>query len=190
VQLASACLEGQAGELPAMYSMVLRSPLRMRGTTGAQALTDELAKRFPEDTIVPLNFLLTLRAKLAASRGKASEAIETLRAATPSELGQSTFSTYGWTAWYPGFARGEAYLAAHRGAEAATEFQKIIDHRGIVLNGPIGALAHLGLARAFVLEGDAAKSRMAYKAFLSLCKDGDPDIPILKQAKAEYAELP
>ena len=140
----------------------------------AQALTDELAKRFPEDTIVPFNFLLTLRAKLAVSRGKASEAIETLRAATPSEPGQSTFSTYGWTAWYLVFVRGEAYLAAHRGAEAAAEFQKIIDHRGIVLNGPIGALAHLGLARAFVLEGDAAKSRMAYKAFLSFGRTAIP----------------
>jgi eukaryotic-like serine/threonine-protein kinase len=155
----------------------------------AQALTDDLAKRFPEDTIVQFNFLPTLRAKLATGRGKASDAIETLRAATPSELGQSTFSTYGWTALYPVFVRGEACLAAHEGTEAATEFQKIIDHRGIVLNGPIGALAHLGLARAFALEGDAAKSRAAYQDFLSLWMGGDPDIPILKQAKAEHARL-
>jgi len=155
----------------------------------AQALTDDLAKRFPEDTIVQFNFLPTLRAKLAVRRGKASEAIETLRAATPSELGQSTFSTYGWTALYPVFVRGEAYLAAHEDTEAAAEFQKIIDHRGIVLNGPIGALAHLGLGRAFALQGDAAKSSVAYQDFLTLWKDGDPDIPILKQAKAEYAKL-
>jgi hypothetical protein len=155
-----------------------------------QALTDDLAKRFPEDTIVQFNFLPTLRAKLAASRGKASEAIETLRATTPSELGQSTFSTYGWTALYPVFVRGEAYLAARKGSEAAAEFQRIIDHRGIVLNGPIGALAHLGLARALALQGDAVKSRAAYQDFLSLWKDGDPDIPILKQAKAEYAKMP
>jgi eukaryotic-like serine/threonine-protein kinase len=121
--------------------------------------------------------------------GKASEAVETLRATTLSELGQSTFSTYGWTALYPVFVRGEAYLAAQEGAEAAAEFQKIIHHRGIVLNGPIGALARLGLARAFALEGDAAKSRAAYQDFLSLWKGGDPDIPIFKQAKAEYAKL-
>jgi eukaryotic-like serine/threonine-protein kinase len=86
--------------------------------------------------------------------------------------------------------RGEAYLAAHNGTEAAAEFQRIIDHRGIVLNGPIGALAHLGLARAFALQGDAAKSRAADQDFLSLSKDGDLEIPILKQAKAEYAKLP
>jgi eukaryotic-like serine/threonine-protein kinase len=91
---------------------------------------------------------------------------------------------------YPVFVRGEASLAAHKGTEAAAEFQKIIDHRGIVLNGPIGALAHLGLARAFALEDDAAKSRAAYQDSLSLWKDRDLDIPILRQAKAEYAKLP
>jgi len=82
-----------------------------------------------------------------------------------------------------------AYLAAHKGSEAAAEFQKILDHRGLVLNQPIGALAHLGLVRAYVLQGDTAKARTAYQDFLTLWKDADPDIPILKQAKAEYAKL-
>ena len=82
-----------------------------------------------------------------------------------------------------------AYLAAHKGSEAAAEFQKILDHRGLVLNQPIGALAHLGLVRAYELQGDTAKARTAYQDFLTLWKDADSDIPILKQAKAEYAKL-
>jgi hypothetical protein len=90
---------------------------------------------------------------------------------------------------FPVFVRGEAYLAAHKGSDAAAEFQKILDHRGLVLNQPIGALAHLGLGRAYVLQGDTAKARTAYQDFLTLWKDADPDIPILKQAKVEYAKL-
>jgi eukaryotic-like serine/threonine-protein kinase len=85
--------------------------------------------------------------------------------------------------------RGEAYLAAHQGGAAAAEFQKILDHRGIVLNEPIGTLAHLGLGRAYALQADTAKAKAAYKDFFALWKDADPDIPILKEAKAEYAKL-
>jgi predicted Zn-dependent protease len=155
----------------------------------AEALTDGLGKRFPEDTIVQFNYLPTLRAKLAVSRRNASEAIESLRVSEPYELGETTSSTYGWTALYPVFVRGEAYLAAHQGSEAAAEFQKILDHRGIVLNEPIGTLGHLGLARAYVLQGDTVKARAAYQDFLTLWKDADPDIPILIAAKAEYAKL-
>jgi eukaryotic-like serine/threonine-protein kinase len=155
----------------------------------AQALAGDLGKRFPEDTIVQFNFLPTVRAKLAVSKGNASEAIESLRTATPYELGQTTSSTYGWTALYPVYARGEAYLAAHQGNEAATEFQKILDHRGIVLNEPIGALAHFQIGRAYALQGDTAKARAAYQDFLTLWKDADLDIPILIAAKAEYAKL-
>ena len=85
--------------------------------------------------------------------------------------------------------RGEAYLAAHQGTEAAAEFKKILDHRGIVVNDPIGALAHLQIGRAYAMQGDTAKARAAYQDFLTLWKDADPDIPILKEAKAEYAKL-
>ncbi|MGC1295417.1 MAG: hypothetical protein WA869_10275, partial [Alloacidobacterium sp.] len=155
----------------------------------AHALTDDLAKRFPEDTLVQFNYLPTLRAKLAVSKGNASEAIESLRAATQYELGQTTSSSYGWTALYPVFVRGEAYLDALQGSKAAAEFQKIIDHRGIVLNEPIGALAHLGLGRAHALSGDKAEAKAAYQDFLTLWKDADPEIPILKQAEAEYTKL-
>jgi eukaryotic-like serine/threonine-protein kinase len=156
----------------------------------AQALTDDLGKRFSESTLVQFNYLPTLRAKLAVSRGNISEAIESLRTAAPYELGvQSGHAAYGWTALYPVFVRGEAHLAAHQGNEAAAEFQKILDHRGIAVNEPIGALAHLGLARAYVLRGDTAKARAAYQDFLTLWKDADTDIPVLTQAKAEYAKL-
>jgi len=155
----------------------------------AQMLADDLEKKFPEDTIVQFNYLPTVRAKLAVSRGNPSEAVENLRAATPYELGQTTSSTYGWTAMYPVYVRGEAYLAAHQAREAAIEFQKILDRRGIVQNEPIGALAHLQLGRAYAMQGDTAKAKAAYQDFLTLWKDADPDIPILKQAKAEYAKL-
>jgi Tfp pilus assembly protein PilF len=90
---------------------------------------------------------------------------------------------------FPIYVRGEAYLAEHQGREAAVEFQKILDHRGIVLNEPIGALAHLQLGRAYDMSGETTKARAAYQDFLTLWKDADPDIPILKQAKAEYAKL-
>jgi eukaryotic-like serine/threonine-protein kinase len=155
----------------------------------AKALTDDLGKKFPEATIVQFNYLPTLRAKLAVSRGNAAEALDSLRAAVPYELGQTTSSTSGWTALYPVLVRGEAYLAAHQGSEAAAEFQKILDHRGVVLNLPLGVVARLQIAHAYVLQGDTAKAKAAYQDFLTLWKDADPDIPILKQAKAEYAKL-
>ncbi len=148
----------------------------------AQALADDLAKRFPEDTVVQFNYLPTIHAQLAFSRNDVSKAIETLRAAVPYELGQGG-------GLYPVYVRGEAYLAAHQGSEAAAEFQKILDQRGVVGNEPIGALAHLGLARAYSMQGDPAKARSAYQDFLTLWSDADPDIPILVAAKTEYAKL-
>ena len=160
-----------------------------RDDSRAQGLTDDLGKKFPDDTIVQFNYLPTLRATLAVNRGNASEAIEGLRAAAPYELGMTTSSTYGWNALYPVYVRGEAHLATHEGKEAAAEFQKILDHRGIVLNEPIGALAHLQIGRAYAMQGDTAKAKTAYQDFLALWKDADPDIPILIAAKAEYAKL-
>jgi len=149
----------------------------------AESLTNDLSKDFREDTIVRFNYLPTLRAKLAVNRGNAPEAIESLKSATPYELG-GYFSLA-----FPIYVRGEAYLAGHQGREAAVEFQKILDHPGIVRNEPIGALAHLQLGRAYAMSGDTAKAKAAYQDFLTLWKDADPDIPILKQAKAEYAKL-
>jgi eukaryotic-like serine/threonine-protein kinase len=139
--------------------------------------------------MVQFNFLPILRAKLAVNRGSAREAVENLRAALPFEQGFSASSTYAWNALYPVFVRGEAYLAAHQGNDAAAEFQKILEHRGIALYEPIGVLAHLQIGRAYAIQGDTVKARAAYQGFLTLWKDADPDIPILIAAKAEYARL-
>jgi len=154
-----------------------------------QALVDELAKGYPEDTIVQFNYLPTIRAKLAVSRSNPKQALDILAVATPYELGLPAYSFYNWPNLYPVYVRGEAYLAAHQGGEAAAEFQKILDHRGIVLNEPISALAHLQLGRAYAMSGDTSKAKTAYQDFLTLWKDADPDIPILTQAKAEYRKL-
>jgi len=154
----------------------------------AQAMADDLAKRFPEDTIAQSIYLPTIRAQLALSHNDSSKAVEVLQAAAPNELGLE--GSEGLTiALHPVYVRGAAYLAGHQGSEAVAEFQKILDHRGIVQNGPIGALAHLQLGRAYALQGEIAKARAVYNDFLSLWKDADPDIPILKQAKAEFAKL-
>jgi serine/threonine protein kinase/tetratricopeptide (TPR) repeat protein len=150
----------------------------------AQSLADDLNQAFPQDTIIQFNSLPTLRAQFALSRNDGANAIDLLQRAIPYE-----YSDYGLRALYPAFFRGQAYLALHQGSEAATEFQKIVDHRGVVMNDPIGALARLGLGRASELRGDTAKARAGYQDFLALWKDADPDIPILKQAKAEYAKL-
>jgi eukaryotic-like serine/threonine-protein kinase len=151
----------------------------------AQAPADDLGKRFPEDTIVQFNYLPTIHAQLTLNHQDAGKAIEALQPAGANELG-TVGSFY---ALYPVYVRGEAYLAAHQGKEAAAEFQKILDHRGIVLNSPIGALAHLQIGRAYVMQGDTAKAKAAYQDFLTLWKNADPDIPILIAAKSEYAKL-
>lgn len=163
-----------------------------------EKLADDLARRFPEDTLVKFNYLPTIRARIALNRGDPSNAIKVLNDAAPYELGSP--GAFGFPpAFYPIYVRGEAYLAANRGSEAAGEFQKILDHRGAVLGEPIGALAHLGLGRAYALEAAAARAdqpasframaRSAYQDFLTLWKDADPNIPVLKKARAENAKL-
>jgi tetratricopeptide (TPR) repeat protein/predicted Ser/Thr protein kinase len=161
----------------------------------AERVANDLETRFPEASDVKYNYLPALRALLVLKpyqnqKSDPSKAIELLQTAAPYELGtplSSIYCVYG--ALYPVYVRGLAYMAAHQGAEAAVEFQKILDHRTIVISDPIGALAHLQLGRAFVLAGDQTKAKAAYEDFLTLWKDADPDIPILKQAKAEYAKL-
>jgi len=160
-----------------------------RDDARANALAGDLGKRFPEDTIVQFNYLPTLRAKLALNKGNAADAIESLKAAEPYDLGVSTDSPMNWSAMYPVFVRGEAYLAAGQGSDAVAELKRILDHPGIVLNQPIAALAHLGLARAYLLQGDRANAKAAYRDFLTLWKDADPDIPVLQQAKTGYQKL-
>jgi DNA-binding winged helix-turn-helix (wHTH) protein/tetratricopeptide (TPR) repeat protein len=154
----------------------------------AKDLADDLAKRFPEDTAVQFNYLPTLRAQLALSRRDPSKAIDALRAAAPYELGTPGNGEFS-LALYPVYVRGEAYQAAHQSSEAASEFQKILDQRGVVENGPIGALAHLGLARAFAQAGETEKSLAQYREFLTLWINADPDLHLLKEAKAEYKKF-
>ena len=155
---------------------------RAGDTAGAEKLATELDKTFPLDTRVQRYWLPTIRAGVALERQDPNRAIELLQVASPRELGDTA-------SLLPVYLRGEAYLMLHDGNRAAAEFQKFIDHRGVVANFPWGALARLGLARAYAMQGDTAKARAAYKDFLTLWKDADPDIPILKEAKAEYAKL-
>jgi tetratricopeptide (TPR) repeat protein/predicted Ser/Thr protein kinase len=155
----------------------------------ARGIAEDLEKRFPEDTIVRFNYLPTLRAQMALhGAGGAARASEALKLAEPYELGVPGSSTF-WTNAYPVYVRGQALLAARRGPEAAAEFEKILEWPGVVVNEPIGVLAHLGSARAFAMEGDTGKSRAAYEEFFNLWKDADAGIPLLLTARAEYAKL-
>ncbi len=157
---------------------------RAGDSTRAEALAGEVEKRLPLDTDFRIHtyWLPTVRAAIALNRNNPTEAIQFLQATSQYDLfdGGSLYAVY---------LRGLAYLLQRQGAPAEGEFQKILDHRGLVGSGSQAVLAHLGLARAYVIEGDSAKARAAYQDFLTLWKDADPDIPILKQAKAEYAKM-
>ena len=159
---------------------------RAGDTAGAEKLAAELDKTFPLDTLVQRYWLPTIRAGVALERKDPNRAIELLKAASTIELSEPTNLTILLS---PAYLRGEAYLMLRDGSRAAAEFQKFIDHRGLVVNFPWGALARLGLARAYAMQGDTAKARAAYQDFLTLWKDADPDVPVLKEAKAEYAKL-
>src|SRR5271165_1139648 len=158
-------------------------------STLARALTDDLAKRFPEDTVVRFNYLPTVEAQLALNTSNNyAKAIQVLNVTSLYELGVPGSETF-WNNLYPVYVRGQALLASREGTRAAAEFQKILNWPGVVVIEPIGALAHLGLARAYVLQGDTMKAKAAYQEFLTLWKDADPDVPILIEAKTEYAKL-
>jgi eukaryotic-like serine/threonine-protein kinase len=163
-------------------------------TMRAQAMADDLDRRFPEDTSVRFNYLPTLRALAALSANNPSRAIELLRPAATYEFAEPGISFHGaggisFGAMYPTYVRGAAYLALRKGAEAAAEFQKILDHPGVVLEDPMGALARLQLARSLAMSGDLAKARAAYQDLFTLWKDADPDLALLKQARSENARL-
>ena len=154
--------------------------------TQAALLATKLDKTFPKGTVVQRNLLPTIRAATVLRRDP-GKAIDLLATSAPYELGQASmvvsFNLYGV------YLRGEAYLATKQGSSAAAEFQRIVDHPGLVINEPIGALAHLGLGRAYLLMGETSKAKAAYLDFLTLWSDADRDIPILKEAKAESAKL-
>jgi tetratricopeptide (TPR) repeat protein len=162
--------------------------LARAGDSGrAKLLADELEKSNPLNTVLKVYWLPTIRAAIDLNAGNTAQALVSLEAAAPYDLGSPPPTASGTL--YPPYMRGQAYLAAHNGSAATLEFQKLLDHRGIVVNFPLGALAHLGLARAYALSGDTAKAKTAYQDFLTLWKNADPDIPILKEAKSEYAKL-
>ena len=156
----------------------------------SEALAGDLEKRFPEDTFVRFTYVPVLRALAALQRGKPADSVDRLQDALRYELAANGLNFgYSLGGLHSAYVRGEALLAMHRYGEAAAEFQKILDHRGLVGLDPIGALAHLQLGRTFALSGDKTKAKSAYEDFLTLWKDADPDVPILKQAQAEYAKL-
>jgi len=155
----------------------------------AQKMSKDLARRYPLDTLINGYWLPTIRAAIELDHNNPAEAIHLLQGAASYELGAVLFTADFSAPLHPAYVRGEAYLRLHRGKEAAAEYQKFVDHWGAVRKFPLGALARLGLARAYAMQGDSAKAHTAYQDFLTLWKDADPDIPILKQAKAEYARL-
>ena len=158
---------------------------RVGETAKAKAIAEQLEKSEASNTVLKIYWLPTIKAAIELNSGNPAQALIDLEPAAPYELGGT--SPIG--ALYPVYVRGQAYLASHNGSAAVTEFQKVIDHRGIVQNVPLGALAYLGLARAYAISGDPAKEKTAYQNFFALWKDADPDIPILKEAKAEYTKL-
>jgi eukaryotic-like serine/threonine-protein kinase len=162
---------------------------RAGDTIHAQTLVEELEKQFPLNTALNGYWLPTVRAYMEIRRGNAAQTLKLLEPATRYELGFPQPQVGPGGLLYPAYARGQAYLLLHQGKEAANEFQKLLDHHAMLGNSPLASLAHLNLGRAYVLSGEAAKARTAYKDFLALWKDADPDIPIYKQAKAEYAKL-
>jgi eukaryotic-like serine/threonine-protein kinase len=160
---------------------------RVGDTTRAQRMVEQLERTYPSNTVFKLYWLPSIKAAIELNLSRSARALEFLETAAPYELGTPPPTLEGTL--FPGHLRGHAYLMAHNGNAAASEFQKFLDHRGITINFPLGALAHLQLGRAYALTGDTAKARAKYHDFFALWKAADPDIPVLKQAKAEYAKL-
>jgi hypothetical protein len=159
---------------------------RIGNISQAKALAEELEKTFPTNTMLKLYWLPTINATIELNRRNSPQALLDLEPSAPYELGGAgAFINY----LYPAYARGQAYLLARNGTAAAAEFQKMLDHSGVVQNFVTGSLAHLQIGRAYTISGDADKAKAAYEEFFVLWQDADPDIPIYKQAKAEYAKL-
>ena len=158
---------------------------RSGDAASAKALIEELEKKYPTHTFLKLYWLPTIKAALELNRGNPSQALADLQPATPYELGQAGL---GFNSIYPAYVRGQAYLQARNGTAALAEFQKMLDHKAIVQNSVIGSLAYLQIGRAYAMLGDRTRAKAAYQDFLTLWKDADPDIPILVEARAEYAQ--
>ncbi len=153
----------------------------------AEKLVDALNREFPLDTLIQNYWIPTVRAAIALRRHDPAGAVEILHATIPYELADPPPFSAG--TMYPVYLRGQAYLGLENGERAAAEFQKILKNPGVIVNFPLSALSHIGLGRARALSRDAAGARTAYQDFFALWKDADSEIPILKQARAEYAKL-
>jgi tetratricopeptide (TPR) repeat protein len=157
----------------------------------SEVISADLEKRFPEDTFVNFTYVPVLRALAAQEKGKFADTVERLEITRRYELAANglNFPNRVLGGLHSAYVRGQALMAARNHVEAETEFRKILNHRGLVGSDPVGALAHLQLGRVFASSGDKIKAKSAYEAFLGLWKDADPEVPILKSAKAEYAKL-
>ena len=160
-----------------------------RDEAPTKELMGRLERSYPNDPYIQFDYLPVLRARIFLNQSNPPQAIDVLETATTYDFSNPGESEGSWEVLFPAYVRGEAYLADHQAAKAAAEFQKVVAHPGIVLYQPIGALAHLQLGRSYVLLDDRAKAKAAYDEFLTLWKDADPDVPVLKQAKAEYSKL-
>ena len=162
---------------------------RSRDIATAEKMASDLANQFPLNTVINSYWLPTIRASIELNRGHGAVAVDILRNATNYEWGGPNPEIEAGRFLYPIYVRGQSYLQLHKGSDAESEFKKMLDHRGIIQNCPLGTLAHLGLARAFALQGETAKAITQYQEFLNTWKNADSDIPILRDAKAEYAKI-
>ena len=158
---------------------------RTGDTSRSQKIADDLVRQYPTDTVLNKVFVPLALATSDLQRNQPAQAVAQLEVATPYELGSEPGSAGYWV----NYIRGEALLKARDGVKAAVEYQKILDHRGIDPPSPLYSLARLGVGRAYALQGDSAKAKLAYQDFFALWKDADPDVPVLKAAKAEYEKL-
>ena len=176
--VASALGMGSNTTLQSLAAMTLA---RLGESNRSEAIAEDIRKKEPLNEMLNEYWIPPVHAMIELNRGRAEQALELLKPSSDYEFGPYSLLLV--------YVRGEAYLKARNGQQAAAEFQNIIDHRAVVTNDVLGALAHLQLGRAYAVYGDTAKSKAAYEDFLTLWKDADPAIPILRQAKAEYAKL-
>ena len=185
-EISSALAEAPTRDVSVLAALALS---RIGDVGRAELMAHDLAERFPLDTAINRYWLPTIYASIEIRRNNPAKALEYLQSSAPYELGSPLPQFEVGGSLYPVYMRGEAYLLLHKGENAAAEFQKFLDHRGIAVNCPLGALARLQLGRAYGLQSDSVRSRAAYRDFLTLWKDADPDIPILVGAKSEYAKV-
>ena len=185
-EVTAALAEGPRRDVSVLAALAFA---RVRDINRADRMAHDLAERFPLNTAINRYWLPAIYASIEIKRGRPTKALEYLQSTTQYELGSPLPQFEVGGSLYPAYIRGEVYLLLQQGKEAATEFQKFLDHRGVALNSPLGALARLQLGRAYALQGNTTQSRAAYQDFFGLWRDADPDVPILIVAKSEYAKL-